>query len=307
VGRSAIPLGARAARGAGPALLWRRPHDRPDRQEDLGEGESLVEPLLGDDRARAEEALDAYFRSLGRLNALSAAHQESYQRIRDSLGPRSRRAELTLAGELETLQQHLAMVCEAAGVTVAPGTQDDLIHVAAFNAEPGPFAVFSQADTCPDNCVRVGDWMRFFDFEWGMFCNALNDGARARSNFPTCWCVNRLPEEVIRRTETVYRAELVQGCPAAADDTLFYRELVKACAFWTIRSFEFYPNLWESDDRWGIATVRQRAMVRLRLLAQVSAEHRFLEALGATARTLAERLEARWPEVEPMPYYPPFR
>jgi hypothetical protein len=275
--------------------------------EDLGEGESLVQPLLGDDRAKAESALDAYFRSLGRLNALTAAHAETYRRIRDSLGPREPLARPTLASEHEVLVRQLAELGEAVTITLASGVHEDLAHAAAFLADPGPFAAFSQSDACPDNCIREGDWMRFFDFEWGRFGSALNDGARARSNFPTCWCVNRLPDDIIRRTETVYRAELVNGCPAAADDTLFYREVVKACAFWALRSFEFYQSIWEADGTWGISTVRQRAIVRFELLAQATAEYGYLEALGATAGDLARRLQALWPDVAPMPYYPPFR
>jgi hypothetical protein len=278
--------------------------------EDLGQGESLVQPLLGHDRAAAEAALDAYFRTLGRLGALSHPHCDEYWAIRDSIGPRDPYAQPTLDGERDSLWRWLTLACDATKVEPVPGTQADIAEAARFNAEPGPFSAFSQSDTCPDNCIRHADWMLLLDFEWGWVRNALNDGARARSNFPTCWCVQRLPPETVRRVEAIYRVELVKGCPAAADDGLFNRELVKACATWALASFEFYTevgSLWQEDQTWGTSTTRQRAIARLELLAEATAEFGILEALGTTAATLARQLQALWPEVEPMSVYPAFR
>jgi hypothetical protein len=266
--------------------------------------------LLGDDRAAADLALDAYFRTLGRLGALTHTRRAEYWEIRDQLGPADPHMRPSLADEQAALQRHLATVCAATGVEPAIGTAADCAETARFNAVPGPFAALSQSDTCPDNCQRQGDWMRLLDFEWGWVRNAINDGARARSNFPTCWCVHRLPRETIRRVEVVYRAELASGCPAASDDALFNRELVKACASWTLASFEFYTEVgefWERDGSWGISTTRQRAIARLKLLAETTAELGELEALGATAAMLACRLQEQWPEAEPMQLYPAFR
>jgi hypothetical protein len=278
--------------------------------EDLGQGESLVQPLLGNDRAVAEAALDAYFRSLGRLGAQTHARVAEYWEIRGTLGPRDMYAQPTIDGERATLERWLAAICNVTGVEPAPGADDDIVEAASFNAAPGPFAALSQSDTCPDNCLRHGEWMRLLDFEWGWVRNALNDGARARSNFPTCWCVCRLPPETIRRVEAIYRTELSRGCPAAADEGLFNRELVKACASWALSTFEFYYEvspIWERDESWGTSTVRQRAIARLELLAEATAEFGELEALGATAARLAGRLQMLWPEVEPMQLYPAFR
>ena len=144
----------------------------------------------------------------------------------------------------------------------------------------------------------------------GLGTHALNDGARARSNFPTCWCVCRLPADTIRRVEAIYRAELSRGCPAAADLKLFNRELVRACASWALASFEFYDevgSIWERDRSWGTSTTRQRAIARLELLAEATAAFGELEALGTTAARLARRLQELWPDVEPMPLCPAFR
>jgi len=278
--------------------------------EDLGQGKSLVEPLLGDDRAAADAALDAYFRTLGQLGALTHPRRAGYWEIRDQLGPSTPYMRPNLVDEQAALQRYLAIVCAATGIAPAAGAAADLVEAARFNATPDPFSALSQSDTCPDNCLREGDWMRLLDFEWGWVRNAINDGARARSNFPTCWCVYRLPRETIRRVETIYRAELASGCPAASDDALFNRELAKACASWALASFEFYAEVgafWEQDSPWGTSTTRQRAIARLELLAETTAEFGQFEALGATAAMLARKLQEQWPEVEPMQLYPAFR
>jgi hypothetical protein len=55
-----------------------------------------------------------------------------------------------------------------------------------------------------------------------------------------------------------------------------------------------------------MSTTRQRAIARLELLAETTAEFGELEALGATAATLARRLQSQWPEVEPTQLYRPF-
>ena len=90
----------------------------------------------------------------------------------------------------------------------------------------------------------------------------------------------------------------------AAENT----ENVEACAHWVIGMFHPLRNGWLKKDRdWGISTVRQRALLRLDILAQTTEEFGHLEAIGATVRDMVEKLREFWPDVEEMPYYPAFR
>ncbi len=275
--------------------------------EDLGHGSSLVQPLTGDKRPDAIEALEIFFRSLGRLNAQTCGHQALYQEIRSRLGASEPLSRPSLRAEQHKLETLLKAVCDRVDVPLDAGAHADITRVAMLDVKPEPFLAFSQSDTCPDNCIRQDGWVRFIDFEWGWFRNALSDGARARSNFASCWCVNRLPDDVIRHCEAIYRAELVKGCPAAADDALFNKALVMACAYWTLYALEFYRALWSENLQWGISTERQRVITRFDLLAQTTEEFGFLHSLGRMSHTLAGKLRALWPDVEPMPLYPPFR
>lgn len=281
--------------------------------EDLGQGDSLVEPLLGSDRAAADAALDAYFGSLARLNGLTCGHHDTYWRLRDRLGPRHPESLKTVDGVRQKLARLLDTVCTKVGITVPRQALDELALVARAHVEPGPLAALSQHDTCPDQCILQDGRARFFDFEYGWFGNALDDGVRARGNFATCWCVYRLPEDVIRRVEAVYRATLAGYCPAATDDDIFARALTAACGYWAIASFDLYRHprhpgveIWQRDMEWGPTTMRQRAIYRLAALGWTSAETGCMPALGELGARLAAALQARWPEVAPMPCYPAY-
>ena len=164
------------------------------------------------------------------------------------------------------------------------------------------------SETCPDNHRFAGGWLRFFDFEFCGFRHALLDAAYFRVPFPTCWCVNRFPPEIPPRMQAAYRAELIKGCPAAADDARFHAGLVEACAWWTIATVSWHLlGALEKDSQWGISTVRQRQILRLDNLAATAEELGHLEAIGATARGMAARLRELWPPEAEMPLYPPFR
>jgi hypothetical protein len=172
--------------------------------------------------------------------------------------------------------------------------------------------VYTHGDPCPDNWVWAGERLRLFDFEGGAFRHALTDGVYGRIHFPTCWCVNRLPDRIQPLMESAYRAELARGCPAAQDDQLFERAVVEACAYWTLRhcsrNMRTILQVIDEDFEWGIATVRQRVLLRAGILEQLTAESGHLVALGATFADLAAKLRARWPaEADTMPYYPAFR
>jgi hypothetical protein len=125
--------------------------------------------------------------------------------------------------------------------------------------------------------------------------------------FPTCWCVNRLPEGIGARLDAAYRSELAAGVPEAADDTRFCGDFAATCAWWMIATVSWnLLGALEKDGDWGISTLRQRQLLRLESAAALMAEFRRLDAIGDTARRMASRLRERWPEVE-MPLYRPFR
>jgi hypothetical protein len=274
--------------------------------EDLGKGQRLDHLLLGNDPVAAETALIEHATLHGRLHALTIGKQAEYDVIRNPLGSLEHDYDdPTLAWLAPTFHQSI----ELAGVKSAPGVDRELAELAIAIQNPGPFTAFVQSDSCPDNCLYIGSSLYLLDFEGGEFSHALLEGVYGRIHFPTCWCVYRLPEQIPLRMEAAYRAELVKGCPAAADDTLFYHAVVEACAYWLLKSYSWIPlsKVLESDRMIIAASDRQRLLIRTDIFVQTSEQFGHLEAISATMRALAAKLRARWPETEEMAYYPAFR
>lgn len=273
--------------------------------EDLGDGDCLADLLQGNDPERATACLLAYAATLGRMHAATAGKAQEYQRWRARLGFDATQTDQSVADWLTSVEG-FRDGCQTIGLEV-PAFDDAVQLVTTTLRDPGPFLAFTPQDSCPDNHRFIDGQVRLFDFEWSTFRHALLDAAYGRVPFPTCWCVNRLPEALVPRYEAAYRAELVKGVPEATDDVAFGRGMVVACAFWTITTISWnLTSVLQEDSRWGIATVRQRHLLRLETLAAATEQSGYLEALGVFARQLRATLAARWP-VEAMPLYPAFR
>ena len=274
--------------------------------EDLGDGRNFYGSLRGESPTAATAELIKLARALGKMHALTTHKKAVYDSIRDRLRPRGKYPSMT--GEWQQLMGKLDAACGRVGVKPHRGTKTEMKAVAAFIAAPGPFLAYTHGDPIPMNALPVGDERKLFDFEFGEFRHALRDGIYGRVCFPTWYHINRVPNDVVEEMEMAYRAELAKGCPEAADDTLFFRSIVEACAYWAIHSrLNFIEKVWEEDHKWGISTQRQILLLCFDIFGQVSEEFGYLEALGATIRDIAARLREHWVDLEEMPYYPAFR
>jgi len=274
--------------------------------EDLGPHRSLVKPLLEEDAASAATALLTLATCLGKLHAATRSHSARFESLCHDLSPQAGLVSWTGAEfhERITLLQagleRLAVRREAAFL-------QELEAVSGAIERPGPFFTYVHGDPCPDNVFLSGERVRLIDFEFGRFGHALIDATYGRMMFPTCWCANRLPEGLISRMESAYRAELVKGCPEAEDDSVFETALVAVCAFWLLNTLGWQLQGALREDRtWGIATVRSRLLARLETFLAIAGERGQLPAVRGMAERLLEVLRERWPEAPPLPLYPAF-
>jgi hypothetical protein len=275
--------------------------------EDLGSGLGLDEVLLGKDPVAAEAALVELAATLGRMHAVTIGHEAVYDHLRATLGPHQKDTDFY---RYQWLATAFHATVAALDITPPPGVDDELTRLITVLRDPGPFRAYTHGDPCPDNVRCSAARIKLIDFDVSRFGHALTEGVYGRIHFPTCWCVNRLPEPLIQRMEAGYRAALVPGCPEAADDRLFSHSVVTACAYWVLSMCHFtpLPALLEHDEDWGIATLRQRYVLRANILAQTTEEFGYLEALGTTFQAVAAELHTRWScDTEDMPYYPAFR
>ncbi len=274
--------------------------------EDLGPHRSLVKPLLEEDAASAATALLTLATCLGKLHAATRSHSARFESLCHDLSPQAGLVAWTGAEfhERITLLQagleRLAVRREAAFL-------QELEAVSGAIERPGPFFTYVHGDPCPDNVFLSGERVRLIDFEFGRFGHALIDATYGRMMFPTCWCANRLPEGLISRMESAYRAELVKGCPEAEDDSVFETALVAVCAFWLLNTLGWQLQGALREDRtWGIATVRSRLLARLETFLAIAGERGQLPAVRGMAERLLEVFRERWPEARPLPLYPAF-
>jgi hypothetical protein len=278
--------------------------------QDLGsEGKSLADWMLAEDRPALLAALRSYAASLGRLHAETIGKEGLFSQIRREIGGKEIIREKDGAKLLRESVPGFRDLCALVGETIPVQFDAEIEKIRRVVDEPGPFFAFTPGDTCPDNHrLTETPYARFFDFEFAGFSHALLTAAYIYLPFPTCWCVNRLPEEAVAMMESEYRKELSSQCPAASEDDVFYPQILSARAFWTITTLSWGKGAVEGeDDTWGISTIRQRNLLRLDTFANAAEKIGEFPALSDLSRRLAAKLRARWHLAEEMPLYPAFR
>ena len=199
----------------------------------------------------------------------------------------------TIFSRNATLIEDFRSVCDRLSVEVPTAVIERCERALSDSA----VTALTHGDTCPDNVFLTPAGARFIDFEFAGFRHPMLDGVYARVPFATCWCVNRLPPLVVDAFESAYRTAL--GSPSWFDEAAMDWWL-----FWLLHTTVWgFDGLEEADEKWGIATRRQRLVLRWGEFADRT-DVNVLAAFGGRVR---DAVAERWPETEPMPLYPAFR
>jgi hypothetical protein len=101
-----------------------------------------------------------------------------------------------------------------------------------------------------------------------------------------------------------YSAELVAGCPEAADDSTVSDEALRACAYWLVETAAVALTAQPFRDRtWGVSTVGQRLAYRAAVFTGMTdAAGRYRELASVVTRLVA----ALGLDGDDMPLYPAF-
>ena len=290
--RDGESLRAAATSGVVPTVLALDAGHRVLVMEDLGTGPTLADLLLGDDRAAAERGLVEYARSLGKL----------HQATRSDTG--SADTGVHLAGNLDRTLTRLSDGLASIDIPIDDAARDDIATVAAEIAQPGPLLATVHGDPCPDNTsVRDDGSVALFDFEWGSKGSALLDAVYLHLPFPSCWCANEIPPELVVEAESAYRREF------ACTDDQFTNGLAAAAVAWCITTISFDVERFSGDDSsWGIAERRPRHLTRLRTTRALCERAGRFGGFRAFTNTLEQAFATRWPEAAAgLPLYPAFR
>lgn len=267
--------------------------------ENLGVGQgSLADRLTGENFDSAARALLAYADGLGKMHAATAGRREAYQAERLRWGGSSERGAF-LGADPEAESKFFGLL-ERFGLEVSETLRRELLEVSALLDDP-LWQAFTPSDCCPDNHLLSHDGrVMFFDLEDAQYRHALLDAAYLTVPFASCWCLGRLPEDLVVEAISAYRAAF------DPDPDGFERALAAATGHWMMQTLVWSWHDWEKEDRdWGLATLRQRHLLRLENGTKYLAPH--FPALAETASKLHDALATRWPDLEPMPLYTAFR
>ncbi len=273
-----------------------------------GTGQQLDKILLEGDYNLAEKALIGLLKSLATIHKETIGKETTYLNIREGLGKRYEK----LAGVdkcvtyykdfLERISTHLSIDFAIHEI------ETELKEILDAVLKPKDLLGLTHWDPCPDNCMLVEDIVKVYDFEAASYANVLIDGLYLSIRFPSCWCFSDIPQTVIDKAERAYRTILSEKVPAINDDTFFMKQKAIIMTFWFLQS-----NCWnleksfEEDSEWGIATMRQRTLVRLELIRKMLREQNMFPNMLHLFDKLDNELSKKWEgQVEEVKMYHAF-
>ena len=295
--------------------------------EDMGDGQNLRAILINGDKKTAKRVLIEGTKALGQIHAHTIGKVETFLKLRDSI--------VKLDNSSEDLNSIYAEkwdeICSTADVQPYQESFSELKALTEFLDTNNRFHGLIHGDLYPVNIYHstTKSKVYIFDYEFGHFQHVLVGGFQIRVHLDLWAEVSRFPNDIMQQMENLYRTELAENCPQALDDRWYYRRLIEACVYETIRciyrffeppkvvfsnvindrpagdyeAFRTNPNY----NHWGLPAVRQRVFYRLGVLSQLTEKYGYLQALGATAKKIRDKFSSIWPpEVQEMPLYPVF-
>lgn len=276
--------------------------------EDLGEGSSVADALLGDDPTEAATAIVQWAEAVAELHLATRGSRERFA------GELARRgddlAESWLPQHVREAERLLDRHCGSLGVTIPTGAMAEFISLIERLGPDSSLAALTPADACPDNNVRVGDRTVLLDFEGAQWAHIAWDVAYLLVPWPTCWCSWAIPAEVRDRALARYRDIVSAELPTVAE-TNFLADIEAAAIGWCLMSAAFSldfalgpePEL-DHQVELDRPSPQRRALVLDRLeRVAASAE---LPAAAELAGNLLAALRDRWPAA-PLELAPAFR
>lgn len=286
-------------------------YDEPTKllvMEDLGpsDGQLLRQILMASETTRAVDALVAFQRAVGLLHAGTVGQYAAYARLR-ACYPNSMHSRHMIHYFAKIFDAFLTLP-ETLGRRTIPGFRQEVDAARGALAHPGPFFALTHGDTTPLNVfyTPAGD-IRLYDFEACGFRHALLDGTYAHIRYlHSVWALD-IPQPVQHAMYTAYRAALIPGCPAAADETVFQPAYLACCLAWLAGACWLIPQVYAADQRWGVSTWRQRIMSCLRQFIDLAQAWGRNGAVMETCQDIEQCLQAHWHETDnQLPLYPAF-
>src|SRR5262249_52783295 len=246
--------------------------------EDLGEGRTLGDALLGRDEKAASDALIGLAEATGRLHAATIEHHAEFDRARDALAPRQRTPLAAAVASLRAAEPRVSAWLDAVGASAPAGLRAALAALADRIEDARPFLAFTHGDMAPSNNHVSALGIRLLDFEYGGVRPAFYDTLLWNLFCP-------FPPDLIERVDQAYRAALTTGCAAARDDRLYAETRGVAVAWRMIDMLRWFgPETCDRDRPWAPGvSVRQALLWHFQRFAAVTVADALRPVAGARA------------------------
>lgn len=299
--------------------------------EDLGDPHvSLVDSLTASNPENAVAALERYIKALGSFHAASFKHTNLYEEILMKINKDADTPQKELEVTSEKLMEKLstALSNKKLALPITGGFKDEVHKVldGIFNPA-GPFTVLTHGDIAPDNVFdHLGaKGLQLIDFELCGIRNALLDGTYLRMSIPTGWCAKKIPDDIIKHVEQIYRSELMRGISAESNvnDAAYNLAYTQACAFHALQQMATINKCLEKNETWSGGGpdgpvppncvwdasknfLRPRFLSRLQAFIDVASEHKMFPCIREMAEDMLARIKLLWPDATPLDVYPAF-
>jgi hypothetical protein len=273
--------------------------------EDLGDGPSVADLLLGDDPAAAEQAVHDWAITVGTLQAASAQLGDEF-RARLTAAARvaidaSESAKFPAPVDLLTdwlseTTKTLEALVRPLDVRPAAPALEELRAITRALATPGPGAGLVPGDTCPDNALYVDGRLTLIDFEGAAHRHVAWEAAHLLVPWPTCWCSWALPDGVAHRALATWRQTVAPAIPQVAADS-FADDLAQAVIAWVFVTLTFLlphtiaePDTRPSPSSPTSSTPRRRPDLRALVVHRLQVAAAYPTATVPALRDLAGQL-----------------
>jgi hypothetical protein len=263
--------------------------------EDLGDGPSVAELLLADDSAAAEQAVQDWAVTVGRLQAASAHLGEEFRARLSAAGcvaidasePSRIPASVDLLTDwLTETSKTLEGLVRPLGVRLAASAVQELRGMVRSLARPGLAAGLVPGDTCPDNALYANGRLTLIDFEGAAHRPVAWEAAYPLVPWPTCWCSWALPEEVAARALAAWRQTVAPVLPQVLDES-FADDLAQAVIGWVFATLtSLLPHAIAEPEREPPAHEPTSASARQRPDLRSLVLHRLELAAGYRTETV---------------------
>ncbi|HKC28822.1 MAG TPA: hypothetical protein VKB75_12490 [Jatrophihabitans sp.] len=273
--------------------------------EDLGDGQSVADALIGRDAEVAQRALDAWAAAIAALHVATRGAREAFHAVLAERQGDLPVADSRMPAEIDAAVRALDRECGALGVRVPAGALDELRGLTK-RLGGSRLAALTPGDTCPDNNVLTAEGLVLVDFEGAEWRHVAWDVGYLHVPWPSCWCSWRIPEAAAEQAMASYLRAARPQLPEV-DDPGFAADVEAAVVGWCLITTTWFISNALADDpplNPDRPTPTRRAMISHRL--QRAARSTELPALAELAAELAAELRRRWGDVALAPA-PAFR